>query len=154
MAEKHLTTLKTERFEFIPEHQFVQYVLPCFVLFLLGMCKDTTTSFTARKNLMRFIDNLIASYEHQEYVQVLSTRKKFPIQYQRDFVNWTVVLSRHLTDFIYLGICRNRNPLTWKFADIILDCNTALVHEIPMHSKWYIQIDMFMKRVVNSLLNP
>jgi hypothetical protein len=109
IGKKHLQTLKAGRFEFVPEQQFMQYVLPCFVVFLLVLCNDRTASISMKQKFMRFVDKLINSYEQTEYVQLLPIEKKYHIQILRQdqgckYIIHTdplpIILFRFLSEFV------------------------------------------------------
>jgi hypothetical protein len=161
MAKRHLTTLKAGRFEFYPEHQFVQYLLPFFVLYFLCLCKYPSAKPTQKQKFMHFVDQLISSYEQHEYVQVLSIKRKSPIQIQRDesrifnFKEFSETQSSHCL----LGTSVNdRAVFHQDFTKILHDIQMICVVEMrtlyAMIPKgytvnWYNQTTMFMHRTLN-----
>ena len=87
MAEKHLSSLKAGRFEFVPEQQFVQYLLPFFVNCFLGPLSAPSKNQTAvKRKCVRFVEKLLCCYEQHEYSQVLSTEIKIDI-FNREATN-------------------------------------------------------------------
>jgi hypothetical protein len=159
ITERHLTTLKAGRFEFVPEHQFVQYLLPCFVTYFLGLCKHPSARLIEKQKFMRFVDKLIASYEHTEYVQVLSTNiKALPNHIQQD--DQQIRCNETFSGEVLEGLLNtyfNDNEVTHDFTrNMLLNFQESCKFEVASFSEyaaqgftlsWHIQITMFLNRI-------
>jgi hypothetical protein len=162
IAERHLSTMKAGRFEYFPEHQFVQYVLPCFVLHFLFLCKrkHPAAGTTDKQRYMYLVEKFISSYEQHEYVQVLSIEKKAAIQIQRD----ASIISCH--EFSKPEVMHNllqsylRNEEVFKdFSDIMLNFRQVYEGELQILLRqpldctfnWFLRITMFIYRAFKTI---
>jgi hypothetical protein len=163
IAEKHLTSLKAGQFEFVPEHQFVQYLLPCFVNCFLGLLTDSSKSRNTKRKCVRFVENLICSYEQHEYSQVLSIEKKIELKnrdadYCAGILKFHSLLSKCLIilseDDATGDLIPTIRYFLSKYTEFSKNKNAMLKRGSWFeYSKWFIQIDMFVNRAINVILN-
>jgi hypothetical protein len=158
ISKRQLSKLKEGRFEFFPEQQFVQYMLPSFVHFFVSLIMDTSKSRTVRQKCMCFVDKIISSYEQHEYFQVLTKRKKVQIQ-NRDARHGSSENPSLIGDMLckYLADEDAINeivPVVKRFLKLYTpESKFFQNNKNPMEKRnsWFLQMDMFALRIMWTL---
>jgi len=80
LERQYLTRRKGVRVVY-PECQFIQNLLPCFIASFLDIYKDPSVPQNKKKECLKFADNLVESYETQEFYQEVGTESKQPFTF-------------------------------------------------------------------------
>jgi hypothetical protein len=117
-----------------PEIHFVQFILPCFVASFISLCKDTTVSAEGKKFYMRFVHELIHSFESEENLKDTSSTL---IQKQRtpyDFFVEEPEMSQfvlgnnlaHICQALHLGVAGSECELVLEYSPVIFQLDNYL----------------------------
>jgi len=140
-----------------PECQTAQYLLPCFVATLLDVYKDPSVDQDKKKEYLKFVHNIVESYESREFCQEVTKLckgqpQKVPFTFSALWVRdaMLIILSNHLTVSLYskemLTDSKVKNTLCSEFpATYFFNVDGEKQLSIP----WNFQMFMILSRLKN-----
>jgi len=124
-----------------PECQFLQYIIPCFVANYLDTHKDPSVPQDKKKEFLKFVHNLIESYETKEFCQEVQI-KKDPFTFHARGSEVLIEKVRSLQEHA----AKNLKVLTGKVYDSLFSKN-SVSKDSNCLKNWTFQMFMFFSRV-------